>query len=79
MNQLIPIVGTTALLGSAVIGGVFFAFSSFVMKALARIPSSEGVAAMQSINVVVIIPTFLSVFMGTTVLSLGVLGLVFPR
>jgi uncharacterized membrane protein len=79
MNQLIPIVGTTALLGSAVIGGVFFAFSSFVMKALARIPSSEGIAAMQSINVVVINPTFLSVFMGTTVLSLGVLGLVFPR
>ena len=75
MNQLIPIVGTTALLGSALIGGVFFAFSSFVMKALARMPSSEGIAAMQSINVVVINPSFLSAFMGTTVLSLGVIGL----
>jgi len=79
MNQLIPIVGITALLGSALIGGVFFAFSSFVMKALARIPSSEGIATMQSINVVVINPSFLSAFMGTTVLSLGVIGLALVR
>ncbi|NQD93608.1 DUF1772 domain-containing protein [Pseudomonas sp. CrR25] len=69
------IVGTAALLGSALIGGVFFAFSSFVMKALARMPSSQGLAAMQSINLVVINPSFLGAFMGTAVLSLGVAGL----
>ena len=79
MNQLLPIVGTTALFGSALIGGVFFAFSSFVMKALARVPSSEGIAAMQSINVVVINPSFLGAFMGTAVLSLGVVGLALVR
>ncbi len=28
MDQLIPVVGTTALLGSALVGGAFFAFSS---------------------------------------------------
>ena len=75
MNPLIPLVGITVLLGSALVGGVFFAFSSFVMKALARAPSSEGIAAMQSINVVVINPSFLGAFMGTAVLSLGVGGL----
>ena len=75
MNQLILFVGTTALLGSALVGGVFFAFSSFVMKALARVPSSEGIAAMQSINVAVINPSFLGVFMGTAVLSLGIVAL----
>ncbi len=53
MNPLIPLVGITVLLGSALVGGVFFAFSSFVMKALARVPSPEGIAAMQSINVVI--------------------------
>lgn len=79
MNQLIIIVGTSALLGSALIGGVFFAFSSFVMKALARVPSSEGIAAMQSINVVVINPSFLGVFLGTAVLSLSVFGLTLVR
>ena len=40
MEKLIPVVGTTALLGSALVGGIFFAFSSFVMKALARVPSA---------------------------------------
>lgn len=75
MSSLFPIIGTVALLGSAVVGGVFFAFSSFVMKALARIPSSEGIAAMQSINVVVINPSFLGTFLGTAVLSVGVVVL----
>lgn len=79
MNSLMPLIGTIALLGSALIGGVFFTFSSFVMKALARVPSAEGIAAMQSINVVVINPSFMGAFMGTTVLSLGIIGLAVVR
>ncbi len=75
MISLMPVVGAIVLLGSALIGGVFFGFSSFVMKALARMPASEGIAAMQSINVVVINPSFLVAFMGTAVLSFGVGGL----
>lgn len=75
MDQLIPVVGTMALLGSALVGGIFFAFSSFVMKALSRMPSGEGIAAMQSINVVVLNPSFLGAFIGTAVLSLGAAGL----
>jgi len=75
MNSLIPVIGTVALLGSALVGGAFFAFSSFVMKSLARLPSSEGIAAMQSINVAVINWSFLGTFMGTAFLSLGVLVL----
>jgi uncharacterized membrane protein len=59
-----------ALLGSALIGGIFFAFSNFVMKAFARMPPAEGIAAMQSINVVVLNPLFLGAFMGTAVISL---------
>ncbi len=57
------------------VGGIFFTFSSFVMKALARVPSAEGIAAMQSINVVVINPSFLGAFLGTAVLSLAAGGL----
>ena len=79
MNSLLPLAGTIGLLGSALVGGVFFAFSSFVMKALARVPSSEGIAAMQSINVVVINPSFLGVFIGTTFVSLGVIALALVR
>ena len=75
MDQLIPVVGTTALLGSALVGGIFFAFSSFVMKALARVPAAEGITAMQSINIVVLNPSFLGAFIGTAVLSLVAGGL----
>jgi uncharacterized membrane protein len=39
------------------------------MKALAELPAGQGVAAMQRINVVVLNPLFLGVFMGTALLS----------
>jgi uncharacterized membrane protein len=57
-------------LGSGLIAGVFFAFSTFVMKALGKLPAANGVAAMQSINVVVLNAWFMTAFMGTAVLSL---------
>ena len=60
-----------ACIGAGITGGVFFAFSTFVMKALAQLPASQGVAAMQRINVVVLNPLFLGVFMGTAVLAAG--------
>lgn len=52
-------------LGSGLMAGVFFAFSTFVMRAFSRLPASQGIAAMQSINVAVINPLFLGVFLGT--------------
>jgi uncharacterized membrane protein len=62
-----------AALGSGLIAGVFFAFSTFVMRALARRPPHEGMAAMQSINVVVLNGWFLSVFLGTAAICIVVL------
>ena len=79
MNSLTTIAAVAALLGSALIAGVFFAFSSFIMKALAKVPSSEGIAAMQSINVVVLNPSFLGTFMGTAALSVLIIVLVLMR
>lgn len=54
-----------AALGCGLIAGVFFAFSAFVMKALARLPPGEGIAAMQFINVVVLKSWFMGAFLGT--------------
>lgn len=54
-----------AALGCGLIAGVFFAFSTFVMKALARLAPPAGIAAMQSINVAVLNPWFLGVLLGT--------------
>ncbi len=58
-------------IGAGIIGGVFFAFSTFIMKALAELPASQGAAAMQRINVVVLNRIFLGVFVGTALLSVG--------
>jgi len=75
MSALVTPLATLALLGAALVGGIFFAFSSFVMRSLARLPAPEGITAMQSINVVVINPLFLGAFLGTGVLSLVMAGL----
>lgn len=75
LEKFLPTLTLLAALGSGLIAGAFFAFSSFVMRALGRIPAPEGISAMQSINIVVINPVFLSVFMGTAVL--GVIAVVF--
>lgn len=54
-------------LGCGLIAGVFFAFSTFVMKALAQQPNAQGIATMQSINITVINPWFMTAFLGTGV------------
>jgi uncharacterized membrane protein len=54
-----------SLLGCGLIAGVFFAFSTFVMAALARRPAAEAIATMQTINITVINPWFMTVFIGT--------------
>lgn len=64
------ILALLAALGSGMIAGSFFAFSTFVMRALARLPAAQGAAAMQSINIVVINPWFMAAFMGTTALCI---------
>ena len=68
MTTLIAI---TAL-GCVTMGGVFFAFSSFVMRALGRLPAAQGIAAMQSMNIVVINPVFMTMFLGTGAASVAV-------
>ena len=54
-----------AAVGCGLIGGLLFAFSSFVMTALARQPAECGIRTMQAINVAILNPLFLSVFLGT--------------
>ncbi len=67
-----------AAIGSGLVAGIFFAFSSFVMAALGRLPSDHGIAAMNAINVTVINPTFFLAFFGTGVLCLAApAGMVF--
>ncbi|WP_047865673.1 anthrone oxygenase family protein [Rubrobacter aplysinae] len=52
-------------LGCGLNAGVLFAFSSFVMPALKRLPPAQGIAAMQSINILAVTPPFMMTLFGT--------------
>ena len=56
---------------SAVMAGVFFAFSSFIMTALGNIEPAAGIRAMQRINIDVFCWSFSFLFFGLPLLSLG--------
>ncbi|QMS87536.1 DUF1772 domain-containing protein [Nostoc edaphicum CCNP1411] len=57
-------------LGCGLVAGVFFAFSTFVMNALARLQPREGMSAMQSINITAINPLFMMALFGTALACL---------
>jgi uncharacterized membrane protein len=59
-----------AALASGLIAGGFFAFSTFVMNALSKLPPAQGISAMQSINVVVVPSPFVVVLVATALGSL---------
>ena len=56
-----------ATVSSGVSGGIFFAFSTFIMQDLAKQPTSQGIATMQAINITVINPWFMMVFFAPAV------------
>ena len=60
----------TAAIGCGLIAGVFFAFSTFVMPALARLQPDRGIVAMQSVNITAINPLFMLALFGTAVACL---------
>ncbi|WP_208605615.1 anthrone oxygenase family protein [Rhizobium aegyptiacum] len=59
-----------AAIGSGVVAGIFFAFSTFIMSAFSRIPAEQGIAAMNSINVTIVRSPFMGLFVPTAVLCL---------
>ncbi|MBB3355355.1 putative membrane protein [Rhizobium sp. BK049] len=59
-----------AAIGSGLVAGIFFAFSTFIMSAFSRIPAEQGIAAMNSINVTIVRSPFMGLFVPTAILCL---------
>jgi uncharacterized membrane protein len=70
MNLRVPLL-TTAAVGTGLAGGVFFAFSTFVMSALRKLPPVEGISAMQSINRQAPTAAFMTLLFGTAAVCTG--------
>ena len=64
-DDLLFAVKLFSALGCGLMAGVFLAFSAFVMKALARLPPPQGIAAMQSVNLTAVSPMFMTALFGT--------------
>lgn len=60
-----------AALGSAVVAGVFAAFSGFVVRALAALPPATGAAAMRAVNVTALRPPLMTALFGTAALCVA--------
>jgi len=71
MTGLLYTATLATALGCGLVAGVFFAFSTFVMPALKRLPPAHGIAAMQSINKLAVTPAFMTALFGTAVACLG--------
>jgi uncharacterized membrane protein len=65
MDDPLAVLTFVTALGCGLSAGALFAFSSFVMRALARIQPAQGIAAMQSINVMAPTPVFMAALFGT--------------
>lgn len=72
MSRLVSGATVAAALGCCLVAGVFFAFSTFVMPALSRLPAPTGIEAMQSINVAAINAWLMGALFGTAALCMGV-------
>lgn len=68
-----------AIVGAGLVSGLLFAFSNFVVRALRDLPPESGMQAMQRINVTVLNPGFLAVFVGTTVGCVAIIVLCMLR
>ena len=71
LQTLAALLPAAAAIAAAAVGGIFFAFSSFIMAGLARRPPAEGAAAMQAINVTVLNPAVFALLFGTVALTAG--------
>lgn len=77
MSTVIDPLTVAAAVAAGLVAGLFFAFSVAVMPALARVPGPAGIATMQAINVVIIRPLFLLVYLGAAVAT-AVLAVLAP-
>ena len=65
MKNVLDVLTLAGALGSGLVAGIFFPFSSFVMRALSQLPERGGIAAMKALNVTVLKPAFFLAFFGT--------------
>ncbi len=76
-DAIVSVLLWLSALGCAVMAGLYFAFSAFIMRALGEIGRAAGIAAMNAINRVILRSLFMPIYLGSTLtgLALAVIAL----
>ncbi|QYO67197.1 DUF1772 domain-containing protein [Leptolyngbya sp. 7M] len=75
MRNLISALILVSLTMSGVVGGVFFIFSTTIMRSLAARPVEEAAETMNEINRVIVRTPFIALFLGNSLISILLIGL----
>ncbi len=76
MSSTVAVLSVGAVVGSGLVGGLLFAFSNFAMRALDALPPESAAAAMRAVNVRILNPLFVLLFLGTAVAGVALTWLV---
>lgn len=72
IGYLVVWLGTISI---GIMGGVYFTFSAFVMRSLDKLPAGNAIAAMNSINRVILGSAFMPLFFGSSLLAIALVVL----
>jgi uncharacterized membrane protein len=72
MDAVVVVLLAVAAVGAALVGGVFFAFSGFVMQGLELLPAPEAARTMRSVNVTATRPPLMVALFGTALVAVVV-------
>jgi len=76
-SSIMTVLLWTAAFSSGLIGGVYFAFSGFIMPAFSKIETTQSIAAMKSINEIILRSLFMPLFFGSSFVSVLLIVIAF--
>lgn len=72
-SSIITVLLWAAALSSGLIAGVYFSFSTFIMQAFIKIETTQSIAAMNSINKIILHSLFMPLFFGSSIISVALI------
>ena len=78
-SSIVTVILWAAALSSGLIAGVYFAFSVFIMQAFDKIGAAQAIAAMNSINEIILRSLFMPLFFGSSIISVLLIIIAFAQ
>jgi len=73
-STIVTVLLWVAAISSGLMAGVYFAFSSFIMRAFDNLDTTQAIAAMNAINKTILHSLFMPLFFGSSIISVLLMG-----